>query len=161
MKERDLLELQKRHGRGASRELTKEQLKSLQDASNSFRKSLVDSCISHALYRCNLTCVDGIVYILISGSDENGNMKELQVGYNLESGEVATSKIVLEGSLELGKSILNMLMTLSKLPRDIGMLDIPMEGKFEEGIITNYNKEEGTVLIIIKDSLDNSFFTEL
>ena len=49
---------------------------------------------------------------------------------------------------------------METIPLSVGMLDIPLEGRFEEGIMTGYNKEEGTVLFVIKDSLDNSFFTE-
>ena len=88
-------------------------------------------------------------------------MKELQVGLNLDTDEVYTFRIELDNKNLIGKEIYDMIVKLMEtIPLSVGMLDIPLEGRFEEGIMTGYNKEEGTVLFVIKDSLDNSFFTE-
>ncbi|MGV3076423.1 hypothetical protein ACEE21_15195 [Clostridium baratii] len=149
------------YGTGKVDKLTKSQLSCLQSVCKTFREVLVDNCMSHALYRCNLSSRDNIIYLVISGTDANGNMKELQVGLNLDTQEVYTFRIELDNRALIGKELYNMIVKLMEtVPFSVGMLDIPLEGRFEEGVITGYNKEPGTVLFVVKDSLDNSFFTE-
>lgn len=161
MKEKDFQSIIKEHGVGQVKELTKSQLSCLQSVCSRFREAIVDNCMSHALYRCNLSSQDNIIYLVISGTDLNGNMKELQVGLNLDTDEVYTFRIELDNKNLIGKEIYDMIVKLMEtIPLSVGMLDIPLEGRFEEGIMMGYNKEEGTVLFVIKDSLDNSFFTE-
>lgn len=151
----------KSYGTGKVDNLTKTQLSCLQSVCKNFREALVDNCMSHALYRCNLSSRDNIIYLVISGTDANGNMKELQVGLNLDTQEVYTFRIELDNRALIGKELYNMIVKLMEtVPFSVGMLDIPLEGRFEEGVITGYNKEPGTVLFVVKDSLDNSFFTE-
>ena len=149
------------YGTGKITNLNKSQLSCLYSVCKTFREVLVDNCMSHALYRCNLSSNDNIIYLVISGTDANGNMKELQVGLNLDTQEVYTFRIELDNRKLIGKELYNMIVKLMEtVPFSVGMLDIPLEGKFEEGIMTGYKKEEGTILFVVKDSLDNSFFTE-
>lgn len=161
MKTKDFENILKEHGTGTIKSLNKYQLESLQKICKGVRDSLADNCMSHALYRCNLSSNDNLILLLISGTDARGNMKELHVGLNLDTMEVYTLEIELENRKLIGKEIYDMIVKLMKvIPYPIGMLDIPMEGKFEEGVELGYNKEEGTYLIVIKDSLNYSFFTE-
>lgn len=161
MKTKDLENILTKYGTGKVDNLTKAQLACLQAVCKDFREVLVDNCMSHALYRCTLSSKDNIIYLVISGTDVNGNMKELQVGLNLDTQEVYTFRVELDNRDLVGKGIYNMILKLMEtIPFSVGMLDIPLEGKFEEGLITGYNKESGTMLFIIRDSLDNSFFTE-
>jgi len=161
MKVKDMDSILKEYGTGKVENLNKNQLRCLNSVCKDFREIIVDNCMSHALYRCNLSSRDNIIYLVISGTDEKGNMKELQVGYNLDTEEVYTFRIELDNKAQVGKAIYDMIVKLMEtIPFTVGMLDIPLEGRFEEGVISGYNKEQGTVLFIIKDSLENSFFTE-
>lgn len=161
MKVQDTKSIIKNYGIGKVDKLTKGQLKCLQSICRDLREVLVDNCMSHALYRCNLSSNDNIIYLLISGTDINGNMKELQVGYNLDTEEVYTFRIELDNKKLIGNEVYNLIVKIMKIiPFSVGMLDIPLEGRFEEGYITGYKKEKGTMLLIVEDSLNNSFFTE-
>lgn len=161
MRNKDFLKAIKNHGMGEKKNLIKSQLACLTRVCGSFRDTLVDGCLSHALYRCTLTCNEDIVFLDISGADDRGNVKALQVAYNLETSEVITGAIKFENDKLVGSEIYNMLVRLMELvPFTVGMLDIPLEGTFDEGIIMDYNKEADTKFILIKDSLDYSYFTE-
>lgn len=161
MRNKDFLKAIKEHGIGEKQSLAKEELSCFLKCCNSFRKVLVDGCLSHALYRCTLTCNEGIVFLDISGADDKGNMKALQVAYNLDDSEVIVGSLEFEDNKEVGDAIYNLLLNLSNnLDYEVGMLDIPLEGVFEEGIRMGYNKEIDTMFILIKDSLDYSYFTE-
>lgn len=161
MKAKDLENVLKKHGIGKVDSLTKSQLDCLQKVCKNFRNALVDNCMSHALYRCNISSNNNMVHVLISGTDANGNMKDLALSLDLETMEVYTVSIEVDNKKLIADELYNMIVKLMEtIPLTVGMLDIPMEGKFEEGVITGYNKEQGTVLFVIKDSLDNSFFTD-
>lgn len=161
MKIKDVDSMLKEFGKGDIKKLTKPQLECLQSACKGVRDALVDNCMSHALYRCTISCTDNIVHLVITGSDANGNMKELQVGYNLETEEVYTLHIELDNQKLIGKEIYNMIIKIIKtIPMEVGMIDMPIEGRFEEGYQTGYRFEENSVLFVIKDSLNNSFFTD-
>lgn len=161
MKAKDLDTVLRKYGTGAVEKLSKSQLSCLQSVCKGFREALVENCMSHALYRCNLSSRENLIVLVISGTDVAGNMKELQVGYNLDTSEVYTFRIEIDDRDLIGRELYNMIVKLMEtIPFSVGMLDIPLEGKFEEGVLTGYNGEEGTVLFVIKDSLENSFFTE-
>lgn len=158
---KESLKIEELYGSGATKELTKSQLKSLQSVCDSFRKSLEKNCNNYALYRCTLTSDGEIIYAVICGSDERGNLCQLQLGYDLETSEVYTRKIGLDDEKTVGKELYNLIVKLLELiPFSVGMLDIPVEGAFKEGIIRDYNKEEGTALIIVRDSLDSGYFLD-
>lgn len=161
MKVKDMDDILQEYGIGKVESLNKSQLRCLQSVCKNFREAIVDNCMSHALYRCNISSKENLIYIVVWGTDERGNMKELQVALNLDTNEVYTYKIELEDKILVGQEIYNMIVKLMEtIPFTVGMLDIPMEGRFEEGVISGYNKEKGTILFIVKDSLENSFFTE-
>ena len=161
MKIKDMEDILKEYGTGKTEALNQSQLRCLQSVCKNFREVIVDNCMSHALYRCNISSKENLILIVIWGTNERGNMKELQVGLNLDTNEVYTYKLELENKKLVGQEIYNMLVKLmDTIPFTVGMLDIPMEGRFEEGVISGYKKEKGTVLFAIKDSLENSFFTE-
>lgn len=157
----EALKVEKLHGTGSVKDLTKSQLKSLQSVCDSFRRSLEKNCNNYALYRCNLTSDGEVLYAVVYGSDEKGNLCQLQLGYDLNTSEVYTRKIELDNKKEVGKELYGLIIKLLEtIPFSVGMLDIPVEGAFKEGIVTGYNKEEGTALIIVRDSLENSYFLD-
>lgn len=161
MKIKNVDDVLKEYGTGKVESLNRSQLNSLQSVCKRFRESIVDNCMSHALYRCNISSQENLILIVIWGTDEKGNMKELQVGLNLDTNEVYTYKLELDNKKLIGEEIYNMLVKIMEdLPFTVGMLDIPMEGTFEKGMISGYNREPGTVLFLVEDSLENSFFTE-
>lgn len=161
MKASDLKNILRKHGTDKVNNLTKSQLNCLQKVCKDFRNALVDNCMSHALYRCNLSSNNNMVHTLISGTDANGNMKDLALSLDLETREIYTVTIEVDNKSLIANELYNMIIKLMEtIPLTVGMLDIPMEGKFEEGVISDYNKEAGTVLLVVKDSLDNSFFTD-
>lgn len=161
MKPKDFENILSEYGTGEVKNLTKNQLSCLQSVCKRLREALVDNCMSHALYRCTLYSNENIIYLKISGTDANGNMKPLSIGLNLDTKEVYTFKIELDNLDLIGKEIYDMIVKLMEtIPFSVGMLDIPLEGRFEEGVMTGYKKEKNTVLFVVKDSLDNSFFTD-
>lgn len=149
----------KKFGVGEKKKLSKPQLQSLQRVCNGLRDHLVDVCESHALYRCNLTAEGGFANILLVGANLDGDMEEVEVAINLETKEMITRGIKFSRKNDVANKMYNMIINLMDLvPFSVGLLNIPIEGRFLEGIVTGYRLEEGTYLIEIKDSLDNSYF---
>lgn len=156
---KDFLKIEQHHGEGEKKPLTKAQLTSLQRVCNEFRKLVEANSDDYAFYRCTLTCDGNTIYAVFSGADEKGNIVQSQMGYSLESGTIFTRKVSFRKENIVGQSLYNLIVGLMRLiPFNVGMLDFPIEGAFEEGFIMDYNKEKGTALIIIKDSIDNKDF---
>ena len=154
-----MFDVEERHGSGEKIELSKDKLSALQRVCDKFRKMMETNCTNYALYRCNLTSQDNMIYAVLTGASYEGNVHELQFGVSMVTGEVFTEKIKVNNGGAVGKELYNLVVNLNKLvPFTVGMLDFPIEGKFEKGFQMEYNKESGTALIIIKDSLDNSYF---
>lgn len=147
-------------GGNQGKKLTIAQLASLERICKEFRKSLDDTCDNLALYRCNLTCDGRYIYAVMSGSNENGKPREGILAYELTTGNVETTELVIDEK-KVGKDLYNLVVGLLKVvPLSVGMLSIPVNGKFTEGTMFPYNKERGTILIVIEDSLPINIFTD-
>lgn len=156
-----ILKVEGDHGTGQKVALTKAQLQALQRICNAFRNYLDDNCLNYALYRCNLTSINGLIFAVLAGSDDRGNLSELHIIYDMNTGETEQKRIKVKGLDRAGKELYNLLLNLAQsIPFSVGMLDFPVCGKFEKGYIMGYNKEPGTSLIVIEDSLDMSYFLE-
>lgn len=154
-------QLIKEFGVGKRFVLSKFQLESIQRICDNFRKAIMDNCYSHALYRCTLTADEDMVYLNIKGSDIKGNIQDLQVGYDFNTKDIYTRKVEFTNEEKVGREIYSMILKMmEKLPFTVGMLSIPLEGKFLEGSLMGYCYESGTKFIIIQDSLDYSFFLD-
>lgn len=158
---KDFLKVEEQHGVGNKVSLTVHQLECLQRVCDAFRKDLVANCEDYLMYRCTLTSNDTIIYASIACSNLDGALIQCQLGYDYESGEVYTRKITLNNKAKVCKQMYNLIIKLvDLLPPNIsvGMLDFPIEGTFKSGYRMGYNKEPGTELFIIEDSLNNSMF---
>lgn len=155
----DFLKVEQNHGSGEKKNLNKSQLGALERMCNRFRNLINDNCTNYGLYRCTLSSDGDIIYAVLSGADYDGNLGELQFGYDMNTNETYSRKIKVKNPDVVGKALYEMILELTRIiPFSVGMLDFPIEGKFEKGFIMEYNKEPGTSLIIIKDSLDTSYF---
>ena len=141
--------------------LNRFQLDSLQNIVSGMRNTFMEECLSHALYRCTITCQDNDVHLIISGSNEEGRMKELYVICDLDAGDILTKGgISFSSNKKIYDCILNMILGIMKLPFTVGLIQFPFEGNFKEGVITDYKYELGTKFICIKDSMNFDFFRE-
>lgn len=147
------------HGEGEKLDLNRAKLSCLQRICKPFRESIERNCNNYALYRCNITANDNIIYAILSGSDDNGNISELQFAYDFSDGNVYSRKIKVKNEGLVAKELYNLVENIvNTIPYSVGMLDFPIEGNFKEGFQMGYNKEPGTALIIIKDSLSGFMF---
>lgn len=147
------------HGEGSSRDLSKKGLACLQNIFDDFRKALEETCDSYALYRCSLTCDGEVIYAVLLGSDEDGNLSQLTAGLDIATRELYMDKVTFNNKERVAKELYKAIGRLSKtLPFVVGLLDFPIEGDFKVGRIMNFNKEPGTKLIYIDDSLDTIFY---
>lgn len=158
---REFLKVRENYGSGEEVDLSRAKLSSLQRVCDPFRKLIEKNCNNYALYRCTLTSDGDIIYAVLLGSDDKGNLGELQFGYNMLTEEVYTRKIKVKDEESVGRELYNLVLNLLKLvPYSVGMLNFPIEGYFKKGSMMDYNKEKDTVLIIVEDSLDNSYFID-
>lgn len=167
MKGKELNSILREHGVGKAKPLPRGNLKNLQVVCKKFRKAFLENCTSHVLYRCRVVGVDSGIVVSFWGGDENGNMKRVNFAYEFGN---ASNPFSFDDALELEHTsviidaFFDMVRRLTEIMdlmgRDISMMDIPMEGDFLEGYITGYKREEGTLLIVVKDSLEYDYFTD-
>ena len=163
MKISDIRNVMKDYGEGATKALSKNQLRSLYNICNNVRKCLIDTCSSHALYRCTIySSIEGnIIVFRISCSNDQGLVQELQIGYDLDTNDIYTYRIALQNKEELIVHLAKLIDDITtKIPVPIGMLDFPLEGNFDSGKMAKYKLEEGSVIIVIDDSKNYSYFLE-
>lgn len=125
----------------------------------------INECESHSLYRCVIHSEeDSVLFIDLLGSNEDGNMVCLQLIYDITTGERIIpykDKIRIPNESSVWEGIYNLLVGLSEnTDKPIGMLDIPLVGKFYKGILLPYVNEAGTDLISIESFADSNVFME-
>lgn len=144
------------HGKGNLKQLSGNQLSSMQRFIDNIRKFMVDNCDSHYIMRCSMSAPEDKVHILMIGSDISGNMKyDLEVIVDIDSPNVYLSRgLDIRNYNKLHDIVLDVLGNLTQnIPFTIGCLDFPCEGKFEEGYIAGYTREADTCIIYVCDSL--------
>ena len=160
MKLKNVLNAVEKFGVGEQKKLTKSQLLSLEHVCNGLRDELIDSCTSHAPYRGTLTSDGDKVYLVMSGADIDGTLREVEICVDIETKELYTRDIEFSKGNKVASEMYNLVVKLMEtIPVTVGMLDIPIEGEFKQGVLMEYSLERGTALICIKDSLKNDFFT--
>lgn len=156
---KDFLRIKEKYGYGTPKKLTRHQLDCLYRICNNFRKLLVENCEDYLLYRCTLTSDGTIIYATIACSDLDGTIVQTQLGYDYENLEIYTRKINIKNECKVSSALFDLVVELTKIiPYQVGMLDFPIEGRFEEGTVRGYKDEKGSYLIVIEDSLDNGMF---
>lgn len=145
------------------KKMTPSQVACIRRCAREFTRTIELNCDTHFLYRANISENDGILYIVMVGSDENGSITEVGMNYDLETGVLnILGNLEIKDKKAVGASLYNMVaqITVRVTRFAIGMLDIPLVGEYVSGSMAECRGEEGSYMIYIDhdDSLQKMVF---
>lgn len=148
-----------------AKKLTADQISFIAKLAKPYAEALTNNCDSHALFRYKLTCENGILFTRLDATDINGTIKELVIMYDLDDED---ADLVLRGTgftLNNKTKVLSTLLDLARkvgdvVPFEVGLLDVPLEGGYNYGVMMPYIPEPGTFLIKLESDKDFSYLID-